>query len=156
MLLEVNAVYEHDDHIVVQAGDVAAARLLLKEIATEQIIRREEMHAEDNQADTLTVLKSADEQGKSFNVNGQYPARKLVGRKVATPVFPARMVASGKVYRSRRGWIAASVAAALIALLLLPGSSWLAGQIFSLFQIQQFKAVQVSPPEVATLFNFSG
>ncbi len=49
------------------------------------------------------------------------------------------------VKQRRVGWLAAVVAAALIALLLLPNASALANQFLALFQVQQFQPVDVNP-----------
>ncbi len=122
MILEVNEVYQHEDHVVIQATDIAAAQqFLLKAIPADQTRRREEMHM----------------------------------KKVATPVFPARTLASRKWYRSRVSWIAAVVAAALIVLLLLPGTSVLANQFLSLFRVQHFQPVTVTHQDISTLSSYS-
>jgi len=47
--------------------------------------------------------------------------------------------------RRRYGWVAAAVAAALIALVLVPNASALATQFFALFRAQQFQPVTVDP-----------
>jgi hypothetical protein len=81
--------------------------------------------------------------------------QKLQGRKVATPVFPARMVNSPKWYASRKSWIAASAAAILIVILLVPGTSALASQLLSLFRVQSFQPVQVTHQDVTALAQYS-
>lgn len=150
MILEINTVYQHEDHTVVQADDVTSAQqLLLKAILADQPLRRTEMQRNDNPLQTLTVLRTASAQ--THNANGH--TQKRPG--VATPVFPVKMAAPQQWYRSRRHWITAAVAAALITLLLLPGTSALASQFLSLFQVQQFKAVPVTQQDVATLSNYA-
>ncbi|MBV9257098.1 MAG: hypothetical protein JO215_03660, partial [Ktedonobacteraceae bacterium] len=143
MILEVNAVYQHEDSTIVRAADAAAAQQKLLKLA-DQTIGREEMqnyslHNEENPAHAALHTTQAD---ASNNTNSP-TAKKLQGRKFATPVFPAKMVASQKWYSSRKGWIAASAAAVLIAILLIPGTSALANQFLSLFTVKNFQPVQV-------------
>ncbi len=47
--------------------------------------------------------------------------------------------------RRRTAWLAAIVAAAMIALLLLPNAAALANQFLALFQVQQFQPVNINP-----------
>ena len=49
------------------------------------------------------------------------------------------------VRHRRAAWLAATVAAALIALLLLPNAAALANQFLALFQVQQFQPVDINP-----------
>ena len=53
---------------------------------------------------------------------------------------PLRLVRS-----HRAGWLAAAVAAVLIALLLVPNAAALANQFLALFQVQQFQPVSIDP-----------
>lgn len=56
-----------------------------------------------------------------------------------------------RVNRARRyGWIAAAVAAALIALLVLPNAGVLANEFLSMFQPKQFQPVTVNPQNLNT------
>jgi hypothetical protein len=54
--------------------------------------------------------------------------------------------------RRRAGWAVAAVAAALVALLLIPNASALAIQFLSLFQVQRFQPVDVSPQDFSQAF----
>ncbi|MBV9711959.1 MAG: hypothetical protein JO011_13725 [Ktedonobacteraceae bacterium] len=155
MILEVNAVYQHEDSTIVRAADAAAAQQKLLKLA-DQTIGREEMqnyslHNEENPAHAALHTTQAD----SSNNTNSPTAKKLQGRKFATPVFPAKMVASQKWYSSRKGWIAASAAAVLIAILLLPGTSALANQFLSLFTVKNFQPVQVTNQDVVALSQYS-
>ncbi|HLZ59832.1 MAG TPA: hypothetical protein VKR06_23025, partial [Ktedonosporobacter sp.] len=165
MILEVNDVYQQEDQTVVQAGDVAMAHsLLFKASQTDQISRREQMESPSlnntvpSHGSTENAIKSpsfpSHEVGGSIEEQTEPVNGFSTRRKVATPVLPARTVAPQKWYRSRSRWIAVAVAAALIALLLLPGTSALANQFLSLFKPQQFQAVQVSKQDVSTLSNY--
>lgn len=49
------------------------------------------------------------------------------------------------VRRRSAAWLAATVAAAMIALLLLPNAAALANQFLALFQVQQFQPVDINP-----------
>ncbi len=137
MLLEVNAVYQHEDRTIVRAADAAAAQQMLLKL-TDQIIGREEMHNNDP---AHAVLHTTE--------------KKIQGRKIATPVFPARMITTQKWYSSRKSWIAASAAAVLIVILLLPGTSALASQFLSLFSVQHFQPVQVTNQDATALSQYS-
>ncbi len=149
MILEVNAVYQHEDHTIVRAAEAADAQQMLLTLA-DQIIGREEMYTNDP-AHAVLHTTQAD---ASVN-NDTLAAKKIQGRKIATPVFPARMVTTQKWYSSRKSWIAATAAAVLIVLLLLPGTSALASQFLSLFRVQHFQPVQVTGQDVTALSQYS-
>lgn len=148
MLLEVNAVYQLEDRTIVRAADAVAAQQLLLKLAN-QTLGREEMHL--NSHDDAAHAALYTDQTES---NNSY-VKKLQGKQFATPVFPAKMVASPKWYAARKGWIAASAAAILIVVLLLPGTSALASQFLSLFSVQNFQPVQVTTQDVAALSQYS-
>jgi hypothetical protein len=149
MLLEVNAVYQHEDCTIVRAADAAAAQQMLLTLA-DQIIGREEMHNNDPAYAVLHTTQP------DASANNDAPAtQKFQGRKIATPVFPARMVTTQKWYSSRKSWIAACAAAVLIVILLLPGTGALASQVLSLFTVQHFQPVQVTGPDAAALSQYS-
>jgi hypothetical protein len=80
--------------------------------------------SEDRQAGTFSLLKPGGERSTRF------------------------------VKRRRVGWLAATVAAALIALLVLPNVSALAVQFLSLFQVQQFQPVDINPQDFSQAFLF--
>ncbi len=149
MILEVNAVYQHEDHTIVQDDDVAIAQQLLLKIA-DQTTRREEMErpAFHSENDAVHVQATAP-------IRSDDHATMKKGRNGVTSVFPAKMTAMRKWYRSPKTWIATAVATVLIALLLLPGTSVLASQFLSLFRVQQFQAVQVTHQDIATLSQYS-
>ena len=151
LILEVNAVYQHEDHTVVRAADAAAAQQMLLTLA-DQIIGREEMHIDDQNDPAYAVLHTTQADASANNVSSA--AKKPQGKKIATPVFPARMVTTQKWYYSRKSWIAASVAAVFIVILLLPGTT-LASQFFALFNVQHFQPVQVTNQDVAALSQYS-
>ena len=148
MLLEVNAVYQFEDHTVVRAADAIAAQQLLLTVAN-QTIGREEMNlnSHDDAAD-VALYSNQTEPDTTY-------VKKLPGKKFATPVFPAKIVATPKWYSTRKSWIAASAAAILIVLLLLPGTSALASQFLSLFTVQSFQPVQVTKQDVTALSQYS-
>lgn len=151
MILEVHAGYQYEDHTPVQDDDVARAQQLLIGIA-HQTMRREEMpsplfHAEDDSVHTLTAF--ATEQPIDS------PTPVSTGRKFISPVFPARIAAKQKWYRSPKSWIAAAVAAVLLSFVLLQGNSVLASQFLSFFRIQQFKPIQVTSQDIAGLSKYS-
>jgi hypothetical protein len=150
MLLEVNAVYQFEDRTIVRAADAVVAQQLLLTLAN-QTIGREEMHL--NGHDDAAHADLYTDQTE-LNDDNSY-VKKLQGKKFATPVFPAKMVAAPKWYSARKSWIAASAAAILIVLLLLPGTSALASQFLSLFSVQNFQPVQVTTQDVAALSQYS-
>ena len=148
MLLEVNTVYQLEDRTIVRAADAVAAQQLLLKLAN-QTIGREEMHLNDH--DEVAHADLYTDQAELNNSS----VKKLQGKKFATPVFPAKMVAAPKWYAARKGWIAASAAAILIVVLLLPGTSALASQFLSLFSVQNFQPVQVTTQDVVALSQYS-
>lgn len=190
MLLEVNAVYQHEDRTIVRAADAAAAQQMLLTLAEETIFpvysswsrkngssnrfqqgeyiflsqnrlsentpgRKEMFHSSSN-------VRKVSEQAALYNTHGGQdnntngnPEQKIQGRKIATPVFPARIVNAPQWYSSRKSWIAASVAAILIVILLVPGTSALASQLLSLFRVQNFQTVQVTHQDITALSQYS-
>jgi hypothetical protein len=116
-----------------------------------QTIGREEMHLNDHDDAAHADLYTDQTE---LNDDDSY-VKKLQGKQFATPVFPAKMVAVPQWYAARKGWIAASAAAILIVVLLLPGTSALASQFLSLFSVQSFKPVQVTTQDVAALSQYS-
>lgn len=148
MLLEVNAVYQFEDRTIVRTADAVAAQHQLLTVVN-QTIGREEMHLNhyDNAA-RATVYTDQTELNTS-------DAQKQRDKKFATPVFPAKMVTTPKWYSTRKSWIAASAAAVLLVLVLLPGTSALASQFLSLFTVQHFQPVQITKLDTAALSQYS-
>jgi hypothetical protein len=166
MLLEVNAVYQYEDRTIVRAADTVAAQQLLLTLANQTIGREEEMHLNGHDDPAVNAALYADDGvyretgARKVTPLPQFPlmdgdTKKLQGKKFATPVFPAKIVASRKWYSARKSWVAASAAAILIVLLLLPGTSVLASQFLSLFRVQHFQPVQVTQQDVAALSQYS-
>jgi hypothetical protein len=151
ILLEVNAVYQHEDHTTVRAADAVAAQEIISKLA-HQTTGREKMHNNDQNDPAQAVLHVAQTE---LTDNNSYAPKKTQGKKIATPVFPAKMVASPKWYSSRKSWIAAAAAAILIALLLLPGTSALASQFLTFFTVSSFQTVQVTKQDVTALSKYS-
>ncbi len=154
MLLEVNAVYQHEDSTIVRTADAVAAQQMILKLAY-QTTGREEMqnpplNGQENPAQTVSHIAQAEPTD-----NNNSTQKKTQGKKFATPVFPATIVAAPKWYSSRKSWIAASAAAILIAVLLLPGTSAVASQFLSLFTVKNFQAVQVTKQDVAALSQYS-
>ena len=153
MILEMNIVYQHEDHTAVQESDAIDAILVQKAqkaqkaiSATLETMRSATMPTPDlNDPKNLVVLDSTATQTEAHvKANGQVISKAQKRAKVATPVSPLRKVTAQPWYRTRRTWITTAIAAGLIALLLLPGTSALANQFLSLFRVQGFQAVQVS------------
>jgi hypothetical protein len=133
MVLAVNDFYLQEDHITIDATDTIVVQQFLRTAVTEN----------QQLAESLTGY-TPDTIHKSANTISQ-------ARKAPTQVLPSRQIAQQKWYQSRRNWLFASIAAVLVALLLLPNSGALAGQFLSLFSIQQFQPVQVTKQDVQSL-----
>ncbi len=133
MVLAVNDFYQQEDHTTVDATDVMAIQQLLR--TTIPATQNLEETVPERTATSLHQLPSTTSQVK----------------KAPTQVLPSRKLAPQKWYRSRRNWLLAAIAAALVALLLLPNSGALASQFLALFSIQQFQPVQVTKQDVQSL-----
>ncbi|MBA2287548.1 MAG: hypothetical protein H0W02_18900 [Ktedonobacteraceae bacterium] len=148
MILEVNEAYQLEEPVATHAEDVEVLHDLLRGMLPvkytnevkemEPIIQNsageETAEAEPTVAKTNGVLQPA--------------------RKAPVQLLPARQVTAHKRRPSRRTWIAAAVAAALVALLVLPNASALANQFLSLFQVQHIQpvAVQGNPQDLGKEF----
>ena len=149
MLLEANEVYQQVDYTAVQADDLLEAQQLLRStIAPDPEIQTEKISsltfAKDDAAwDTpVTPIQLPESHHKSASQISEstQPATQERMRQRATSL---------RWYRTHPGWIAATLAASLIVLLLLPHTSALADQFLSLFRVQQFKAVHVTRQELS-------
>lgn len=161
LLLEMNQVYQQEDHTAVRPHEVAQFNdfLLAIESAERADSQDVDLRPEMIPAHQLHTLQ-AEESHANDSVTGQ-PGRKAAARKAATsmssikknttPVFAARTVEPRKWYQARRSWVAAAAAVILAALLIFPGSSALAEQFLSIFRVQQFQAVQVTNQDVTAL-----
>lgn len=159
MLLETNEVYQQVDHTLVQPADVALAQqLLLNTIPTMRTVRMEKtpmqpLNGKDNLVHTHShvILDTASKQVEALSTANHQELKVLPARKATTQVLPARKIVPQKWYRTRRNWMAAAVAAVLIALLVLPQSSALANHILAFFRVQQFQSVQITKQDLQTL-----
>ncbi len=133
MVLAVNDFYQQEDHTMVNAIDALAVQQFLHTAGSV------------NQQTSEYVPES------TTDSNPKPATTKSQTRKAPVQVLPSRQIAAQKWYQSRRNWLFAAIAAALVALLLLPNSSALAGQFLSLFSIQQFQPVQVTKQDVQSL-----
>lgn len=150
MILEVNAGYQYVDSIPVQANDVAQAQRLISTIAR-QITRRDEM-----QSPLFPTKDDSDQTSTDLTATQPTSADQIsVGRKYLSPVFPTKLVAKQKWYRSPKRWIAAVAAAILLSFVLLQSNSALASQFLSFFQIKQFKPIQISNTQLAGSSKYS-
>jgi hypothetical protein len=157
LLLEMNQVYQQEDHTVTSPHEVAQMQDFL--LTTETAGPQDEPPVVITAQTQLHTLQSgephADDGIAGQPVSGA-AARKVATsvsstKKITTPVFAARTVEPRKWYQTRRSWVAAAVAVVLAALLLFPGSSALAEQFLSIFRVQQFQAVQVTKQDVTAL-----
>lgn len=117
MLVEVNEVYQIEDHTVVHADDVVMAQEMLQQVFGEP---------------TPAAAPTA---------RGQVLTPLSAPRSLLPRTLPAR-----PWYSLRRTWATAAAAALLLAVLVVPGTSALAAQLLSLFQPQQFQAVTTINP----------
>ncbi len=138
MLLEVNEVYQQEDHASVQPAEVTRLRQMLDAMA---VVKAAGLESEAGFSQPAMAVDTP-----------QSPALKAASaRRAPVQVLPARKIVAQKWYRTRRSWLVAVVAALLVALLLLPNSGALASQLLSLFRVQHFQPVQVSPQDLRTL-----
>ena len=133
MVLAVNSFYLQEDHITIDASDTLAVQQSLRTAvpANQQLAESVPERTPDTIHQSTSTLSQA--------------------RKAPTQVLPSRQIAQQKWYQARRNWLFAAIAAVLVALLLLPNSSALAGQFLSLFNIQQFQPVPVTRQDVQSL-----
>ena len=144
MILEVNDFYQQEDHTIANTADVKQVRQLLLNTLPA-------MKENAASAQTQSVLENVPEPEKTSDTIHQPTSTRLQAKKAPTQVLPSRKIAPQKWYQTRRNWLLAAIAAALVALLLLPNSGALANQLLSLFRIQQFQPVQVTKQDVQTL-----
>jgi len=159
MILEVNDFYQQEDRTRAQPADVALVQQLL--LNTIPAMREKETVGISTQssdskvspvyAQSRVMLETVSEPEKTQDTIHQQTSKRLLARKAPTQVLPSKKIAPRKWYQTRRNWMLAAIAAALVALLLLPNSGALANQILSLFRVQQFQPVQVTKQEVQTL-----
>jgi hypothetical protein len=146
MLLEVNEVYQHEDHTNVQPAEVTRVQQIISEAAQARACRESLVDAPSS-AEIAALSEPAEVVDTPYDPALNAPP----ARRAPVQVLPARKIAAQKWYRTPRTWIFAAVAALLIALLLLPAGGALASQILSLFRVQQFQPVKVTQQDLHTL-----
>jgi hypothetical protein len=159
MILEVNDFYQQEDHTLAEPADVTLVQELL--LNTVPAMRENESVGTSTQsldskvspvyAQSRVMRETVSEPEKTPDTIHQQTSKRLQARKAPTQVLPSRKIAPQKWYQTRRNWLLAAIAAALVALLLLPNSGALANQLLSLFRVQQFQPVQVTKQDVQTL-----
>lgn len=135
MILEINEVYQFEDHTLVQPADIAMIQ--------QQLF--------PNTLPSQVVLNEAPEPVEVSGAAARPALKALPVRRATTQVLPARKVAPRKWYRAPRSWMVAAIAAVLIVLVLVPNSSVLANQFLALFRVQHFQTVQVTKQDMQTL-----
>jgi hypothetical protein len=159
MILEVNEVYQQEDHTIVRPADVALAQQhlftaipALKAAGTEGR-PMQSLNGKESLVDTQShpVLDTTSGPAEAPGTPRQQVHKALPARKAPTQVLPAQKIAPQNWYRTRRNWMLAAVAAVLVVLLILPSGGALANQILALFRVQQFQPVQVTKQDVQTL-----
>lgn len=159
MILEVNAVYQQEDHTTPQPADIAQAQQLLfttiPALKDTQTAGRpvQSLNGKTSLVDTEShaVLNTTSGPPEALSTPDHQAIKAPSARKAPAQVLPAQKITPQKWYRARRNWMIAAVAAVLIVLLILPGSGALANQILALFRVQQFQPVQVTKQDVQSL-----
>jgi hypothetical protein len=159
MILEVNEVYQQEDHTIVRPADVALAQQhlftaipALRAAGTEGR-PKQSLNGKESLVDTQShpVLDTTSGPAEAPGTSHQQVLKALPARTAPTQILPAPKIAPQNWYRTRRNWMVAAVAAVLVVLLILPGGGALANQILALFRVQQFQPVQVTKQDVQTL-----
>jgi hypothetical protein len=159
MILEVNEVYQQEDHTIVPPADVALVQQhlftaipALRATGTEGR-PRQSLNGKESlvAAQSHLVLDTTSGPAEAPNTPHQQVLKALPARKAPTQILPAQKIAPQNWYRTRRNWMVAAVAAVLAVLLILPSGGALANQILALFRVQQFQPVQVTKQDVQTL-----
>ncbi|HLH63657.1 MAG TPA: hypothetical protein VKV20_18395 [Ktedonobacteraceae bacterium] len=159
MILEINAVYQDEDHTLARPADIAMVRQIVLAAAagagaTEnaetglQLDGRQEIPVYGL---SQVALDETPEPAGATAATGQQALKALPARRATVQVLPARKIEPRKWYRVSRGWVIAAVAAVLIVLVLVPNAGALASQFLSLFRVQHFQTVQVTKQDIKTL-----
>jgi hypothetical protein len=159
MILEVNEVYQQEDHTTLRSADIALAQQLLftsipalRAAGTEsRPIQSLDGKASLVDSESHHVLDTTSGSAQAPSTPHHQGFKALPTRKAPTQVLPAQKIAPQKWYRARRNWMITAVAAVLITLLILPAGGALANQILALFRVQHFQPVQVTKQDVQTL-----
>jgi hypothetical protein len=166
MILELNEVYQQEEHTAVQPAEIARFQRLLydTEMVYQTTLAEEYLppllhdYHHTDPANVLAVEQSVAHIGDKQTVSSVLPTRKEVPsvsllKRTTMQVFEPRKLAPRKWYQLRRNWFVAGLAACLITLLLLPSTGALAQQFLSIFRIQQFQVVQITKQDVSQLKN---
>ncbi len=160
MILEVNDFYQQEDHTISEPADVTLIqqRLLntipaMRENESSVGTSAQSSNSKVNPVytETQVMLETVPEPENTPDTLHQQTSTRLQAKKAPTQVLPSRKIAPQKWYQTRHNWLLAAIAAALVALLLLPNSGALANEFLSLFRVQQFQTVQVTKQDVQTL-----
>jgi hypothetical protein len=159
MIMEVNDFYQQEDHTFVASADVTQVQQLLHHTVP-AMMESETIGASTSSlnanrspvyAQPHAMLETVSDPEKTPQTIHQHASNNILTRKSPTQVLPSKKIAPQKWYQTRRNWLFATIAAALVALLLLPNSAALANQLLAFFRVQQFQAVSVTKQDVKTL-----